>query len=68
MVLHAMKKFKEFRDYDPYAPISYPDWDQPLVHTFHDGATTGIYIGCPVGKYRKYIVDAIVDSLLDLHW
>lgn len=66
MILHAMKKFIAFPDYDKNAPIIYPDWEQPLVRVFADGSTTGIYAGCPVGKYRKHIVDAIVASLLDL--
>lgn len=66
MILHAMKKFIAFPDYDKFAPIPYPDWEKPLERVFHNGSTTGIYAGCPVGKYRKHIVKAIVDSLLEL--
>jgi hypothetical protein len=66
MVLHAMKKFKAFASYDHFAPILYPDWDNPLVRTFMEGKTTGIYAGCPVGPYRKYIVDSAVASLTEI--
>jgi len=65
MILHAMKKFRAFAKYDPYAPIPYPDWEQPLVRTFRDGKTTGIYAGCPVGPYRRYVVEATVASVQD---
>jgi protoheme ferro-lyase len=65
MILHAMKKFSAFAGYDPHTPIPYPDWEQPLVRTFRDGRTTGIYAGCPVGPYRRYVVDATVASVLD---
>lgn len=65
MILHAMKKFRAFAEYDPNAPISYPDWDRPLVRTFREGKTTGIYAGCPVGPYRKYVVEATVASVLE---
>lgn len=63
MIFHAMKKFRAFAEYDPHAPVSYPDWDQPLVRTFREGKTTGIYAGCPVGPYRKYVVEATVVSV-----
>jgi hypothetical protein len=66
MIFHAMKKFNAFADYDPYAPVLYADWDQPLVRTFREGEATGIYAGCPVGPYRKYIVEAIVASVLSI--
>jgi len=66
MILHAIKKFKAFKEYDPYAPISYQDWEKPLVRTFHERKTTGIYTGCPVGPYRKYIVEAVIASLSDI--
>ncbi|MCU0457353.1 MAG: hypothetical protein MUE74_13730, partial [Bacteroidales bacterium] len=36
MILHAMKKFSAFREYDKYAPIPYPDWEKPLKRTFHE--------------------------------
>ena len=66
MILHAMKKFTAFNDYDKYAPILYPDWEKPLERVFNNSSTTGIYAGCPVGKYRKHIVEAIRDSLLEI--
>ena len=66
MILHAMKKFCAFAEYDPYAPIPYPDWEQPLVRTFREEKTTGIYAGCPVGPYRKYVVQATVASVLEI--
>jgi protoheme ferro-lyase len=66
MILHAMKKFRVFAEYDAQAPISYPDWEQPLVRTFREGRTTGIYLGCPVGPYRRYIVEATVASVCEL--
>ncbi len=64
MVLHALKKYVAYGDYDPHAPIAYPDWERPLVRTFHQGKTTGIYTGCLVGPYRKYVVEAVLGSLL----
>ncbi|MBN1261508.1 MAG: ferrochelatase [Anaerolineae bacterium] len=66
MIFHAMKKFDAFAEYDRNAPIPYPDWDQPLVRTFHEGKTTGIYAGCPVGPYRKYVVEAVEASVSEV--
>ena len=66
MIFHAMKKFKAFREYDPYLPVYYPDWEIPLVRTFSENKTTGKYIGCPVGPYRKFVVDSIISSISDL--
>jgi hypothetical protein len=66
MIFHAMKKFCAFSDYNRNDPIPYPDWDQPLVRKFHEGRTTGIYAGCPVGPYRKYVVQALVASISDV--
>lgn len=63
MIFHAMKKFNAFREYDMYQPVPYPDWEKPLVRTFHDEKTTGIYAGTPVGPYRHYVVQAVVDSI-----
>lgn len=63
MIFHAMKKFCAFAEYDRNAPLSYPDWEKPLVRTFREGKTTGIYAGCPVGPYRKYVVQAVINSL-----
>jgi hypothetical protein len=66
MFLHAIKKFKAFSSYDPYQPVPYPDWEKPLVRSFHEGKTTGIYTGCPVGKYRNYVVEATVASISEI--
>ncbi len=66
MILHAMKKFVAFSEYDPYMPVYYTDWEIPLVRTFREGKTTGKYIGCPVGPYRKFVVEAIITSLSEL--
>ena len=63
MIFHAMKKFNAFSDYNHNDPIPYPDWEKPLVRMFHEGKTTGIYAGCPVGPYRKFVVQAVVDSI-----
>ncbi len=63
MIFHAMKKFNAFVEYKRNDPVSYPDWDKPLVRTFHEGKTTGIYTSVPVGPYRRYVVDAVVSSL-----
>ncbi|MEE4115441.1 MAG: hypothetical protein V2I37_04700 [Marinilabiliaceae bacterium] len=66
MIYHALKKFTVFPDFDVNRPVPYPDWDKPLVRTFSSGKTKAISLGCPVGKYRKFIVDAITGSILDL--
>jgi hypothetical protein len=66
MIFHAMKKFKAFAEYDRNQPVAYPDWERPLVRTFREGKTTGIYAGTPVGPYRQYIVRAVVDSLVSI--
>jgi len=63
MFLHAIKKFSAFAEYDPYKPVPYPDWDKPLKRMFTEGKTTGIYAGCPVGKYSNYIAEAAYDSV-----
>ena len=63
MIFHAMKKFTVFSNYDRNDPVPYPNWDEPLVRTFHEGKTTGVYAGCPVGPYRKYVVEAMVNSV-----
>ena len=63
MIFHAMKKFTAFSSYDRNEPVPYPDWEQPLVRTFHQGKTTGIYASCPVGPYRRYVVEAVVNSV-----
>ncbi len=66
MIFHAMKKFNAFREYSRYSPVPYPDWEKPLVRKFHEGNTTGIYCGCPVGPYRKYVVKAAVNSVTEI--
>jgi hypothetical protein len=66
MFLHAIKKFKAFGTYDPNEPVPYQDWEKPLVRFFKEGKTTGIYAGCPVGPYRKYIVESAVTSITDI--
>ncbi len=63
MIFHAMKKFNAFAEYDCRAPVPYPDWEQPLVRCFREAKTTGIYAGCPVGPYRKHVVEAVVASV-----
>jgi hypothetical protein len=63
MIFHAIKKFPAFPAYDPYQPVPYPDWEKPLVRSFTEGKTTGTYAGCPVGPYRKYVVQAVVESV-----
>ena len=65
MIFHALKKFRAFKGYDPFAPIQYTNWEEPLVRTLHEGKTTGIYTGCPVGKYRLYVIQAIRASISD---
>jgi len=66
MIFHAMKKFSAFPEYDYNAPVSYPNWEEPLVRAFSEGKTTGIYAGCPVGPYRRYVVDSVVASISDV--
>jgi protoheme ferro-lyase len=63
MILHALRKFSVFPDYNPNETLYYPDWEKPFVRTFHSGKTTGIYAGCPVGPYRRFVVEAIVNSV-----
>jgi hypothetical protein len=66
MFFHAMKKFTAFSEYNYNSPVHYPDWNHPLKRTFHEGKTTGIYAGCPVGPYRKYVVGAVVQSISEI--
>jgi len=63
MIFHAMKKFNGLKEYDCMQPVPYPDWEKPLVRRFKEDQTTCIYAGTPVGPYRKYIVQALVDSI-----
>jgi len=66
MIFHAMKKFSAFAEYDRNDPVPYPDWEKPLVRRFREGRTTGIYAGCPVGPYRKHVVEAAVASIAEV--
>jgi hypothetical protein len=66
MILHSMKKSKAFSTYDPYEPVHYPDWEKPFVRTFQEGRTTGIYARCPVGPYRKNVVESAVVSVSEI--
>jgi protoheme ferro-lyase len=66
MITHAMRKYYVFPDYDVNTPLDYPDWEAPLVRRFSAGKTTAIYCGTPVGPYRKYIVQAVVDSISEI--
>lgn len=63
MFLHAFKKFKAFAEFDPHAPVAYPDWEKPLVRIFREGKTTGIYAGCPVGSYSSFVAEAVAASV-----
>jgi hypothetical protein len=66
MIFHAMKKFRAFPDYDRNQMVPYPDWEKPLVRKFHAGSTIGIYAGTPVGSYRKYVVQAVINSISEV--
>ena len=66
MIYHALKKFTVFPDFDINQPIPYPDWDKPLLRRFSKGKTEAISLGCPVGKYRKHIVDGIFESVMNM--
>jgi hypothetical protein len=66
MFLHAIKKFKAFREYDPFQPVPYPDWEKPLRRVFREGKTTGIYAGCPVGKYSRPVAEAAFRSVAEI--
>ncbi|MBE0677665.1 MAG: ferrochelatase, partial [Bacteroidales bacterium] len=66
MFLHAMKKFRAFAEFSPDIPVSYPDWEKPLVRVFREGKTTGIYAGCPVGPYRPFVAEAITTSVAEV--
>jgi len=54
-----------YRDYCG-VPVQYPDWEKPLVRTFQEGKTTGIYAGCPLVPYRKYVVESAVASVSEI--
>lgn len=66
MIFHAIKKYVAFSSYQINDPVDYPDWEKPLTRYFRDGETTGIYSGCPVGPYRKFVAEAVSSSVLSL--
>lgn len=66
MFHHAFKKFRAFREYDPFSPVPYPDWEKPLRRVFREGNTTGIYAGCPVGKYSRRVAEAAYLSVTEV--
>jgi hypothetical protein len=66
MIFHAIKKYVAFSSYHINDPVHYPDWEQPLKRYFRHGETTGIYTGCPVGPYRKFVAQAVSESVLRL--
>jgi len=63
MFHHALKNYKDFDQYDVYKQIDYKDWTQPYVREMVQGKTRVIYNGVPVGKYQKYVIDALYQSL-----
>jgi protoheme ferro-lyase len=63
MFHHALKNYKDFDQYDVYKQIDYKDWSQPYVREMVQGKTRVIYNGVPVGKYQKYVIDALYQSL-----
>lgn len=63
MFHHALKNYHGFDQYDLYKPIDYPDWSVPLTREFVQGKTRIIYNGVPVGKYQKYVVEALYQSI-----
>jgi len=60
---HALKNYQGFDQYDTYETLDYPDWSVPYVRTMKQGKTTVIYNGVPVGKYQKYVIEAMYQSL-----
>jgi protoheme ferro-lyase len=64
---HARKCYENFDRYDVEQPVDYPDWSVPYTREFLQGKTHVIYNGLPVGKYQKYVIEALyqaVDSVL----
>ena len=64
---HTLKQYENFDNYDPYDQISYPDWSVPYTREIIQGKTRVIYNGVPVGKYQKYVIEALykaIDSIL----
>lgn len=66
MFYHATKKFRAFAEYNPDDPVPYPDWEKPLKRIFREGKTTGIYAGCPVGPYRRFVSEAVTASVSEI--
>jgi len=60
---HAMKCFENFDNYNIDNPINYPDWSVPYTREIVQGKTRVIYNGVPVGKYQKYVIEALYQSL-----
>ena len=61
---HVMKeKYENFDQYNVYNPISYPGWSAPFTRELIQGKTHLIYNGVPVGKYQKYIIELLYQSL-----
>ncbi len=60
---HAMKCYQGFDQYDIEQPIDYPDWSVPYSRVMVQGKTKVIYNGLPVGKYQKYVIEAMYQSL-----
>lgn len=60
---HALKNFHGFDAYNVYDVIDYPDWSVPYTQTMTQGKTKVIYNGVPVGKYQKYVIEALYQSL-----
>jgi len=66
MIFHAIKKYVAFSYYHINDPVHYPDWEKPLERRFLEKDTIGIYTGCPVGPYRKWVAQAVSGSILSL--
>jgi hypothetical protein len=46
-----------------YKQIEYKDWSRPYVREMVQRKARVIYNGVPVGKYQKYVVDALYQSM-----
>lgn len=67
MIHHARKKFLPFSFYSQFDPVFYEDWDKPLVRTFTENKTTGVYLSVPVGdRYRPYVVKALMETIMSI--
>jgi hypothetical protein len=62
MLTFPLEQYENFDQYDIYKPISYPDWSVPYTREMVQGTTKVIYNGVPVGKYRKYVIEAFCHS------